>query len=378
MNEKEMAVQIKEIIDEQINKAMDGVNLKLAVQNELISSLSDVVEVVSAFGIENNSDLSRYKSSNSATESNLLKSQEALSNLLNGQVDKVAEDVGLKLAVQNELISEAKSFIESAFETFKIKTNVIQDNFIELETRSLEFTTTHAQTIEEKFDALNAINKKEITELSSDLKDTLSGLMETTALKLNNKQNEELLRLNDHVNQKLNALKGDKGDAGEKGNKGEDGFLSGVSQWKAGIITSENEAKTFANGLWLCQVSQTAASPCIGDDWSLVVDGISDIKLSDNNIEVAFSSGKTRNIGRVGYVHKGVYSDKKTYSKNDVVTLNKTAFVSMEDDNANNPPSNNWKLLSGKGDKGAKGDRGGNLDPKELTTLIIDVVEGMK
>jgi len=29
MNEKEMAIQIKEIIDEQISKAMESVNLKL-------------------------------------------------------------------------------------------------------------------------------------------------------------------------------------------------------------------------------------------------------------------------------------------------------------------------------------------------------------
>jgi len=202
--------------------------------------------------------------------------------------------------------------------------------------------------------------------------------METAKLKLNNAQNEELLRLNDHVNQKLNALKGDKGDCGEKGDKGEDGFLSGVSKWEAGSITLENEAKTFANGLWICKVPQTATSPDVDSDWELVVDGISDIKMENSNIEVKFASGKTRNIGRVGFIHKGIYSEKKTYSKGDVVTINKTSFVSMEDDNTNNPPSNNWKLLSGKGDKGAKGDKGGNLDPSQLTTLIIDVVKGME
>ena len=378
MNEKELAIQVKEIIDVQIDKAMESVNLKLAVQNELISNLSEIVDVVKEFGLENNATLSEYKSNNSAIETKLTESQETLSDLLNGKIDKATDTVDLKLAVQSELIAEAKSFIESASEAFKNKANVIQDNFIELETRSLEFTTTHAQTIEEKFDALNVINKEEIVELSTQLKSGIESSTETLNLKLNNTQNEELLRLNNHINKKLDALKGDKGDAGEKGDKGEDGFLSGVSKWETGSITCENEAKTFDNGLWICQVPQTAASPCIGDDWGLIVDGISDIKMNDSNIEVKFASGKTRNIGRAGYVHKGVYSDKKTYSKNDIVTLNKTAFVSMEDDNANNPPSNNWKLLSGKGDKGAKGDRGGNLEPKELTTLIIDVVEGMK
>jgi len=256
------------------------------------------------------------------------------------------------LAVQNGLIAESKSLIDTATETFKDRANATKDKFVVLETRSLELFATHVQAIEEKFDALNVINKEEITELSSELKENLSSTMETAKLKL--------------------------GDCGEKGDKGEDGFLSGVSKWEAGSITLENEAKTFANGLWICKVPQTATSPDVDSDWELVVDGISDIKMENSNIEVKFASGKTRNIGRVGFIHKGIYSEKKTYSKGDVVTINKTSFVSMEDDNTNNPPSNNWKLLSGKGDKGAKGDKGGNLDPSQLTTLIIDVVKGME
>jgi len=64
--------------------------------------------------------------------------------------------------------------------------------------------------------------------------------------------------------------------------------------------------------------------------------------------------------------------------KGDIVTVNKTSFVSMEDDNTNNPPSNNWKLLSGKGEKGAKGDKGGNINPDDFTQLVIDVVKGME
>ena len=374
MNETEIAEQFKLIISEQISKSLESLNLQLATQNELISNLRSELD----------HDIKQLDSLKSTLSGAIEVSNKAIDKIIKDIADVSGkskdEDIALQKSITGlrELTLEHVIKLQKSSEYSLTLSKNVSKSMTEFEIKLIESQTTYNESLDEKFDALNAINKEDITKLSTDLNEKVSEKAEQTSLRLSNIQGQELLRLNDHVNKKLNALKGEKGDAGEKGNKGKDGFLSRVSQWEAGNIIKQCEAVIHNNALWTCSVEQSAKEPSICDDWSLVVDGIKTIEMAGNNIQIKYSSGRTQDIGRVGFVHKGQYDSKQTYMKGDIVTVNKTSFVSMEDGNTNNPPSNNWKLLSGKGDKGAKGDRGGNIDPKELTTLIIDVVEGMK
>ena len=304
-----------------------------------------------------------------------------LNNIIDAKVNKAFESLNLQIAAQKEMIANLSDTIEVVKEFGIDSSSTLAEyksNDSVIEIKLLESQKAYTDLLDDKFDALNEFNKEDINSLSTELKKSIADDSEKLSLTLSNAQGQELLRLNDHVNRKLSALKGDKGDAGEKGDKGDSGFLSRVSKWENGSITKQTEAVIHNNALWTCAIEQSAKEPSVCDDWTLIVDGISEVKMDDNNIQIKYASGKTQDIGRVGFVHKGQYDSKKEYMKGDIVTVNKTAFVSMEDDNKNNPPSNNWRLLSGKGDKGAKGDRGGNIEVKELTTLIMDVIEGMK
>ena len=65
-------------------------------------------------------------------------------------------------------------------------------------------------------------------------------------------------------------------------------------------------------------------------------------------------------LGRVGLVVKGEYSlDNGPYSKYDVVTYLGSSYVSMIDNNSDEPElSENWHYLAKKGDKGEQGEKG--------------------
>ena len=75
MDEKQIADRLNSIIDSKVNKAFESLNMQIAAQKEIIANLSDVVEVVKEFGIENNSTLAEYKTNDSVIEIKLIESQ---------------------------------------------------------------------------------------------------------------------------------------------------------------------------------------------------------------------------------------------------------------------------------------------------------------
>jgi len=198
-----------------------------------------------------------------------------LSGIIDDRVEKATESLTLQIATQNNLIAELRETIE-VVKGFGLDTvasiDQMKSDLIESQIRILEYHKTQDEGIALQIDAIEETTASAVSKTEQDLTDFLNLSAETIELKLANTQNTELLRLNDHINQKLNLLKGDKGDSGEKGDKGESGFLSGVSEWKNGDIAKQNEARTFENGLWLCKVSQTASPPSLGDSWDLVVE----------------------------------------------------------------------------------------------------------
>ena len=250
-------------------------------------------------------------------------------------------------------------------------------NLVDLEIKVMEVTTNQTAIIETELKSISASLNDTTNDINETLTEKLEEKVENLSLKLINTQNTELLRVNDHINQKLNTLKGDKGDAGDKGDKGESGFLSGVSAWENGTIAKEGQAFSFKSGIWICSVKETALPPGNSDEYELVVDGINTIEVLDDNLIVTLSSDIQRDLGRVGLVHKGVYNSKHVYDKNDIVTIDKTSFVSLVDNNKNQPPSNTWKILSGRGAKGARGDKGDRGDvgftPEDIIAVAKDI-----
>lgn len=81
-------------------------------------------------------------------------------------------------------------------------------------------------------------------------------------------------------------------------------------------------------------------------------------------------------LGRVGLVVKGEYSlDNGPYSKYDVVTYLGSSYVSMIDNNSDEPElSENWHYLAKKGDKGDTGSKG---DPFTYEDFTEDQLQGL-
>ena len=81
-------------------------------------------------------------------------------------------------------------------------------------------------------------------------------------------------------------------------------------------------------------------------------------------------------LGRVGLVVKGEYSlDNGPYSKYDVVTYLGSSYVSMIDNNSDEPElSENWHYLAKKGDRGDTGSKG---DPFTYEDFTEDQLQGL-
>ena len=62
-------------------------------------------------------------------------------------------------------------------------------------------------------------------------------------------------------------------------------------------------------------------------------------------------------LGKVAYFNKGVYNSQTNYEINDVVSYNGSSYVSLNDNNQGNLPTNTnyWSVVAEKGDKGDTG-----------------------
>jgi len=62
-------------------------------------------------------------------------------------------------------------------------------------------------------------------------------------------------------------------------------------------------------------------------------------------------------LGKVAYFNKGAYNSQKNYEINDVVSYNGSSYVSLNDNNQGNLPTNTnyWSVVAEKGDKGDTG-----------------------
>ena len=242
-----------------------------------------------------------------------------------------------------------------------------------LETRVLSAMDTQIKDVNEWLHHEASELQKNIEDVEKMLDDNLHVKSEQIRLEMSERQSKEYMRLSDFINSRLDTLKGEKG---EKGSKGDNGFLQRVSLWEDGSIAKENEVHSYKNGLWFCKVEQTAKTPCIGDEWDLICNSLYKMGLSDGRLIAELSNGERKDYGRVTPDHVGEWEEGVTYAKNNIVTLDKTSFISQEDNNANRPPSNNWKLLAGKGEKGKQGKQGeAGIQLEHLENIIDDRID---
>ena len=223
--------------------------------------------------------------------------------------------------------------------------------------------------------------KKETDSLEAGLlSDIIAETMRTAEKALLQNQlmiKDELLNINTHINERLDSLKGEKGDKGETGKRG---LLSGVSFWKDGDIARQGDACSYQNGLWLCE-KETGKAPQLCPEWLLISDGIKETKVDNGNLKVIKTSGVEVDLGRVSVSVAGAFVKGDSYSIYDIVTHNKTSWISLKDNNTNHPPSDSWVMLAGKGargetgKKGEKGETGNSIDPEDLIPIVKTIVE---
>ena len=365
MKQDEFIQRLISVIENEINKNKDSFELQIATQNEIISELraeiansntsmldkhksvyEEVKEHVNTILIEHNNNIDLLNEGLSDLRKSTLESVNTLSDLIDKKDADIAELKDVAATLETSLLSKHDA----------LKVSV--DSELQSISNSLN-------------DAINDIDK--------DLLDKINEKSELISLKLSDSQNKSLLEITNGLNSKLDSLKGEKGDPGEKGDKGDDGLLTSVNTWTHGVITQKGGVVNYNGGVWLCRADASANTPSIGDEWDLIIDGISDIELNESNIIAKFASGKEKDLGRVGFVHRGVYDENMVYQKGDIVTIDKTSFVSMCDDNTSRPPSGDkWKLLSGRGEKGAKGEKGVKGDPGDAAMPTDDLVSLVK
>jgi len=245
--------------------------------------------------------------------------------------------------------------------------SVIHDELVEQQRQERDsLTNTVSETIKQQDEA--------IKNLESSLFENMNSLFKEYQLEQKIYIQDELLRINNHINQKLNTLKGEKGDKGDKGEKGNDGLINGASKWEDGAIAKEGQAFTHRHGLWLCQSKETAREPAEGDDWILLANGLHSLDLVGGMLWRQDSTGGALMLGRTTPSHEGEFDPRVEYEMNDIVTYRGSTFYSLEDDNNNVPPSNSWRILAQKGSKGNKGEPG-VVNIKDIVEIVREVVK---
>ena len=297
-------------------------------------------------------------------------------------------------AAENYVLTTFKQFEDTLAETNTSITDNTETLLAELHT-TLTKENSHLvnQEVRSVIDALDQLkttvldHQVKTLERLSEAKDQIPELIEVVAqeatetfdqcvgkMQLEQKLylQDELLRLNSHVNNKLDTLKGDKGDAGERGEKGDDGFLTGVSRWETGVITKMHQAVSHENGLWLCLCEASANEPTPdNEDYQLIVDGIKSIAIQNSQLTVTRTSGIEDVLGKTMVEVKGPFQKDTTYDRLDIVTLNKQSWISRKENNTDHPPGNGaWMLLAGKGIKGEQGKQGVQGEPANFDDII--------
>lgn len=90
-------------------------------------------------------------------------------------------------------------------------------------------------------------------------------------------------------------------------------------------------------------------------------DGLENLGVEQNTILTYILSTLDEEVPyfRGGIKHKGEYISGEMYRKNDVVEIDGSSYISLVNNNTENPiGSNLWELMVSKGDKGDKGDTG--------------------
>lgn len=378
MNEKEMAVTFARIIDDKIAKAVEPLNLQIATQKTITANLSEIIEVVKEFGLDNHSTFEELKQSQVDANESIISVVKEQGDTL-GDFDEFQKELAeLKTLItlngleQNNKINEVKQII---IDTCSEIAKSSDDKFNKLTDYVDDKNDTMAKLVENN----HVASIDHISKINSEHSTFSNKKFEVKTLEQTNKINDELLRLNNHINSKLTSLKGDKGDAGEKGKQGDSGFLSRVRKWETGSITKGNEAVTHKNGLWLCLSEQTAQEPIAGGDWELVINGIASLDLVDHELSLVRTSGDTEQLGNVGFEYRGDYVAKTMYGKYDLVSKDGTTFISLNKDNKNSPPSNTWKALAKRGQRGAQGKDGGiGFNADDIYATVREMIDEAK
>jgi hypothetical protein len=146
---------------------------------------------------------------------------------------------------------------------------------------------------------------------------------------------------------------GEKGEPGERGEQGPPGKLPMVKAFTVGKVHYESDVVTCGGSLWQAMCDTVTAPP--NEDW----------------IELA-RAGRDAPSPLV----RGTWRDTDSYSKLDIVTLDRSSFIALKD-KPGVCPGADWQMLAlgGKpgikgppGEKGQKGDRG---EPGEHAPRII-------
>lgn len=80
--------------------------------------------------------------------------------------------------------------------------------------------------------------------------------------------------------------------------------------------------------------------------------------MSDSQLQQLLEAIKTlQDLGKVAYFNKGAYNSETTYEINDVITYQGSSYVSLDNNNQGNLPTNTtyWSIVALKGDKGDTG-----------------------
>jgi len=359
---------LKDTVNDPLLKQIEFIRKEVSAQKDKLSDLQHIVDTSERKLIDvsqkQNNDLIELKQTVDTQTENALNSTKRLDDMCVREESSVEEFLKL---------SNTVAALEDQTSIAQMQTVGALD----------EISQTQSETIKEAIDE----QTQTIDLAASELKTITADKLEMIELKNKVYLQEELLRLNDHINGKLNTLKGEKGDCGEKGSQGESGLLRGISKWQDGTLAKSGDAFLFEGGLWAVNVSETKQTPSISTkDWSLLIDGFKSATLQEGVLTFLKSSGAIEKLGKVAITPRGSFFKGQSYQLLDLVTHNKASWISIADGNTNHPPSDNWMMVGGKGQKGEPGKTGqkgsdgkdATLNPEDLLPIINSAIEGNK
>ena len=323
MKDSELAQAIKEVVAKEIKVAIDGLATTESVK-KIFDGLARVNDRLEKSVIEIESKISKN------LDRLLLESNEFVKDSeLKESVQKFNDDI----SIIKEDINKSKESAEHYSNSIVVKIEQVESDVENVKSEATEKEIKHLELITENNDnnskSIDAI-KKEITDSINSIADNNIAMIDgvksdiTKALdkdiesiKLSGKVyiQDELLRVNDHINQKLNTLKGDKGDSGKQGEKGDTGNDGDSLDHKGDYVQDEKYKKlnlVIHNGTTFIAMKDTSNAPP-GDDWRAVA-----TKGSKGN---KGSQGERGMKGETGISGK----DGEMYSPEDIIAIIKEA-----------------------------------------------------